>query len=43
MGLVTADEATVYEDLGRWITRTNAAVEAIHRLSREEFLPESAP
>ena len=43
VGLVTADEATVYEDLGRWITRTNAAVEAIHRLSREGFLPESAP
>jgi hypothetical protein len=35
VGLVTADEATVYEELGRWITQTNVEVEATHRLSRE--------
>jgi hypothetical protein len=35
VGLVTADEAAVYEELGHWITRTNAEVEAIHRGSRE--------
>jgi hypothetical protein len=43
VGLVTADEATVYEELGRWITRTNVEVEDIHRGSREGLPCEPAP
>jgi hypothetical protein len=43
VGLVTADEATVYEELGRWIAQTNAEVEAIHRGSREGARFETAP
>ena len=38
-----ADEAAVYEELGRWIMRTNAEVEAIHRVSRERLPSEPAP
>jgi hypothetical protein len=43
VGLVTADETAVYEDLGRWITQTNAAVEATHQVGREEPPPEPQP
>ena len=43
VGLVTADEAAVYEELGHWITRTNAEVEAIHRGSRAESPSEPGP
>jgi len=43
VGLVTADEAAVYEELGHWITRTNAEVEAIHRGSRAAALSPPGP
>ena len=43
VGLVTADEAAVYEELGHWITRTNAEVEAIHRGSRAASPSEPGP
>ena len=43
VGLVTADEAAVYEELGHWITRTNAEVEALHRGSRAEAPSEPGP
>jgi hypothetical protein len=34
VGLVTYDETATYEDLGRWISRTNAEIETIHRSAR---------
>jgi hypothetical protein len=43
VGLVTADEAAVYKELGHWITRTNAEVEAIHRGSRAASPSEPGP
>jgi agarase len=43
VGLVTADEAAVYEELEHWIMRTNAEVEAIHRGSREASPSEPVP
>src|SRR5262245_8012588 len=43
VGLVTADEAVVYEELGRWITQTNAEVETTHQAGREEPPHEPEP
>jgi hypothetical protein len=43
VGLVTSDEVAVYEELGHWITRTNAEVEATHRVGREEPPHEPEP
>lgn len=43
VGLVTPDEATVYEELGHWIVRTNAEAEATHQGGREEPQPEPEP
>lgn len=43
VGLVTADEAAVYEELGHGITRTNAEVEALHRGSRTASPSEPGP
>src|SRR5262249_47636495 len=43
VGLVTPNEATVYEELGHWITRTNAEVEATYQVSRAGSLPEPQP
>ena len=40
VGLVTPGEAAVYEELGYWITRTNAEVETTHQVGREEPPPE---
>jgi agarase len=36
VGLVSDDETLVYEELGRWIRRTNAEIEAAHRSSQME-------
>jgi hypothetical protein len=41
VGLVSNNETAVYEELGKWITRTNAAVEATHRTAR--WVPPAAP
>lgn len=43
VGLVTAGEATVYEELGHWIRRTNAEVEVTHQAGREGPPPEPQP
>jgi hypothetical protein len=43
VGLVTPDEAAVHEELGRWIARTNAEVEATHQVGQAEPPPESEP
>src|SRR5262249_463292 len=43
VGLVTADETTVYEELGRWIMRTNAEGEARHRGSHVVSRAEPGP
>jgi hypothetical protein len=43
LGLVTPDETAVYEELGRWITRTNAEVEATHQLGQAEPPPQPEP
>jgi hypothetical protein len=41
VGLLSHDETVLYEDLGRWVTRTNAEVEAAHRAARA--VADSAP
>jgi hypothetical protein len=43
VGFVSGDETVVYEELGRWARRTNAAVEVIHRAARWAPHPEPAP
>jgi hypothetical protein len=41
VGLVTSDEAVVYEELGRWISQANAAVPALHE--EAHWQPPPAP
>jgi hypothetical protein len=43
VGLLSHDETVVYEDLGRWVRRTNAEVEAAHRAARAGDPPVPAP
>jgi len=39
VGLVSNDETVVYEELGQWIKRTNALVDAAHRSAHETTPP----
>ena len=39
VGLLSPDEAVVYEELGRWVRRTNAAVEGAHGAARAASRP----
>jgi hypothetical protein len=41
VGLVSNDERTVYEELARWVKRTNAEVETVHQEAR--WVPPPAP
>jgi agarase len=43
VGLVSADETVVYEALGGWIARTNAAVAALHQNGRGVPPPRPTP
>lgn len=41
VGLVSSDETVVHEELGQWIKRTNAAVDATHR--NAHWMPSPVP
>jgi hypothetical protein len=43
VGLVSHDESIVYEELTRWVTRTNAQVQALHRAAGQESSPTQEP
>jgi hypothetical protein len=43
VGLLSHDETVVYEELGRWVKRTNAEVETAHRATRAVLPPLPAP
>jgi hypothetical protein len=43
VGLVSYDETTVYEELGRWIRETNAEVDATHQGAGWVAPPQSGP
>lgn len=43
VGLVSPDETVVYEELGRWVGRTNAEVETSHHTAHGVSRPKTAP